>query len=226
MTRDDFLSEILGHDHFNFSSTNDLTSFLQRNRNKFSGTLKIPASEMPNKAPIGLRQILTEVKFHKSLEQPARESVSGFTKLDANHQSAVLKYGESFVNDRFSADPLFGRQISCAVKRQWLWNSLHEKRGHGVFGIFSKKSLAGIVCSIASETHVTIDLIAVSAEHRGQGIGKDLVSGLQQHFGLPVMVSTQDRNIPSINLYIATGFRAMFSTKVFHYHSRIEQCTT
>jgi ribosomal protein S18 acetylase RimI-like enzyme len=219
MRRDDFLSEILCEEHYNFAAIDELVAFSLGNQVEFSGTVKLSALDPLQELPVGLEHVVTEIKFLKWLDAIPNESMLELKKIEKDDESLVLEYGSAFVNDRFSVDPLFGRQVSCAVKTRWLQNSLSGVRGEGVFGIFCAGALAGIVTPVLDRDAIIIDLIAVGASYRGQGIGKNLIIGLQQHFRLPVLVSTQDRNIPSINLYISTGFKVVSSTKVFHYHS-------
>ena len=74
-------------------------------------------------------------------------------------------------------------------------------------------------CSLlVKDNFLIIDLIAVSQEFRGRGIGKALITSSQiiaADTGMPLLVGTQVENDAN-QLYVTSGFVAEEQTFVFH----------
>jgi GNAT superfamily N-acetyltransferase len=74
-------------------------------------------------------------------------------------------------------------------------------------------------CSLlVRDDFLLIDLIAVSQEFRGRGIGKALISSSQliaADSGMSLLVGTQVENNAN-QLYVTSGFVAQEQTFVFH----------
>ena len=75
----------------------------------------------------------------------------------------------------------------------------------------------------ASGEVLIIDLIAVKATYRGQGVAQEMIRFSSSAFGhTSVMrVGTQIANTVSLRVYQGMGFRIVSSGYVFHHHQAV-----
>ena len=131
---------------------------------------------------------------------------------------------ESFTQDRFHRDQRLTSDKSSELKARWALNNLLG-RAHSNFGFFEDNRLQGFLQVLKHTRHLVIDLVAVSANARGKGVGTALVSRTidqARSLGLAqVIVGTQGDNITSQKLYSKLGFRVTKKTKSYHWHSQL-----
>lgn len=145
---------------------------------------------------------------------------------------AVLEIAAScFTTSRFHLDPEIPTALAHAIKREWVKSYIARQRGekllvalrHGMPVGF----LAVLASSLDSEPCRVIDLIGVARTHQGSGVGKALVTYLQEEAssaGLLLRVGTQAANLLSIRLYEGLGFRVAETAYVLHYHRQNARC--
>ena len=79
----------------------------------------------------------------------------------------------------------------------------------------------GMVTVSKTNEQASIGLIAVHSEHRGKGIGKELItlakSYAYQQGDKSIQVITQANNKQACQLYLATGFQLVDKVYVYHY---------
>lgn len=137
-----------------------------------------------------------------------------------NFIEAVQIAGNSFSTDRFHCDPRISKVFADRIKKEWLSANLKESR-KTINLIYKNPDNLKVVafCSLlVKDNFLIIDLIAVSQEFRGRGIGKALITTsklIAADSELPLLVGTQVQNDAN-KLYITSGFVAQEQTFVFH----------
>ncbi len=126
----------------------------------------------------------------------------------------------SFKFDRFHADPEISDQAADNLKAAWARNDCHD-RADTVFVMRDGGRVVGFIACTKNTGAVAIDLIGVSPEMHGRGIGGRLVAAALAHYGgdaTRMTVGTQSANIASLALYQSTGFKAETSSFTMHKH--------
>ena len=137
--------------------------------------------------------------------------------------SALVDIAESSFCSRFHLDPKIDPELANTIKRVWLGNYLSRTRGDQLFVRREEGKPVGFLAAIIGQwdrqAAWVIDLIAVAAEARGNGIGVNLIAAYLAYFpALPAIVGTQARNIASMALYNKMGFRIAKTEFVLHAH--------
>ena len=149
-----------------------------------------------------------------------KKDVNVYAYEPNNFIEAVEIAGNSFSTDRFHCDPRISKLLADRIKQEWLSANLKESR-KTINIIYKHPNNLKVVafCSLlVKDDFLIIDLIAVSQEFRGKGIGKALITSSQliaADSELPLLVGTQVENDAN-KLYITSGFVAEEQTFVFH----------
>jgi len=126
----------------------------------------------------------------------------------------------SFSFDRFHADPKIDTGAADNLKAAWARNSCLG-RADIVFVMRESGTVIGFnACRKFADT-VEIDLIGVSPQMRGCGIGRRLVDAALAHYAgqaARITVGTQSANIASLALYQSAGFKIEASAFTLHKH--------
>ena len=116
----------------------------------------------------------------------------------------------AFTNAHWYNDKRLKKEDVNKIYLKWVENSCHG-RAEAVFVWGKKGNILGYVACNKKNNCGVIDLIAVSKNSRGKGVGKLLVNAACSYFnkiGLKsVEVKTEAANIPALNLYTECGFR-------------------
>lgn len=131
----------------------------------------------------------------------------------------------SFVYSRFHADPMIDPKTAQFSRSQWITNSCHG-RAEKVFVAKEDDEIVGFVAckkDLDDEDNRVgvIDLIAVHPKYQRRGIGSALVKATLEYYSnrrVKVVVGTQAKNIPSVNLYTKFGFKLVKSQVGFVRH--------
>lgn len=116
---------------------------------------------------------------------------------------------ERFSATRFAADPHFPSELASSLYAKWLWRGQRDDSR----SLVAADELDGfVVCHLDDAGGIgTIELIAVSADSEGTGLGGRLLRGAEALFaeaGLErAHVVTQGRNVPAQRLYQRHGYR-------------------
>ncbi|HEX7425318.1 MAG TPA: GNAT family N-acetyltransferase, partial [Terriglobales bacterium] len=122
-----------------------------------------------------------------------------------------------FRRSRFYADPSFPKARVDELHRLWVRNDC-EGRADLVLVCRREEKVLGYIACLFTEardefglpSEADIDLVAVSPQAQGQGIGKALVGVALQHYrerATRITVGTQGSNYPALALYAQCGFR-------------------
>ncbi len=129
--------------------------------------------------------------------------------------------GRSFRWSRFHRDPGISDVVADKIKHAWADNYFLGARGDEMHVAAVDEHIVGFVLLLrTSDSEYAIDLIAVDAEHRGRGIGADLIRHAESRMtqGTRLIVGTQLANRPSTRCYEKLGFRMCGAEYVLHYH--------
>ncbi len=131
----------------------------------------------------------------------------------------------AFRYNRFMADPLIGGDEAISSRREWVQNGFRG-RADAVYVAEENGNVVGFLLlrdkADDGRKIGTIDLIAVSPEHSGKGLGTALVRQALTHYhgkADVVEVGTQAKNIPAVALYESNGFRLVRVEFSLHRHS-------
>lgn len=159
---------------------------------------------------------LAEISMQFRQKLPVDKQRKNNCRFSENRdQDQVLAIGEkSFVHSRFYTDPKIGMRIASRIKHDWLLNYFLGNRGTKMIVATDHDEVTGFLLLLDR----TIDLIATSEKHRGKGIASDLIHFANEHVAGLLNASTQNTNLPSIQMYISNGFELAETQYVFHLH--------
>lgn len=126
----------------------------------------------------------------------------------------------AFRQSRYFVDPYLDPAGKDRLTDQWVANALNG-RADRVFVAEPKKPVGFAACRLDRRGRLaTIDLIAVSSDSRGRGIGRSLVEAVCRHYE-PIAerleVGTQLANTQAVRLYEAAGCRLLRSYVTLHW---------
>lgn len=168
----------------------------------------------------------TKLVFQKHLNQIREESTSKITdsvadfSIDTLYQLAF----ESGKHSRFNKDPNIKDSDFKRLYRQWIDSSLRKEFADGFLFYIDRGTLCGFVTYKISDGFATIGLIAVSPEMQGLGIGRKLLTYVENLL-LEIEISelripTQSTNISACNFYTKMGYTVLESTCIKHYWTK------
>lgn len=137
--------------------------------------------------------------------------VEGVEVAQASDAEAVGALSVAAFNlNRFTSDPNLAREGVDLMHRTWAMNNLNGRADRN-WVVRKGARLAGFIQCLdrPSEDCARIDLIAVDADFRGQGIGESLVETFVAHYSplrARLLVGTQGANRGAMRLYERCGF--------------------
>lgn len=153
-------------------------------------------------------------------------SEASVQRVSVEQSEQILEIaGSCFRYSRFHLDPRFEIDLAHRIKREWISNYLKGTRGDDLWTVVVDGQPAGFLAVIKSESQgrrtALIDLIGVGLPYQNRGLGKHLVHFFLGHYKTEcdlLQVGTQVANIPSLKLYLKSGFRPQASHYVLHRH--------
>jgi dTDP-4-amino-4,6-dideoxy-D-galactose acyltransferase len=124
---------------------------------------------------------------------------------------------------RFAVDSRIEKERHESLYTIWLERSLRRELADEVLVAYAKNSSEpiGIVTLLKNRNIGSVELIAVSTEHRGRGIGKKLMQAGEQWMrdqGCSyVRVVTQKDNLPACRLYEQHGYAVVKQEQFYHF---------
>jgi ribosomal protein S18 acetylase RimI-like enzyme len=135
---------------------------------------------------------------------------------------AVERVGrEGFALSRFHLDPRIDRAAADEIKAQWAGNFFRGARGdYMVVAGPPGGATAFLQLLSGADGVLTIDLIAVAASHRRQGLAGAMIRFAAHHCAgvKRLRVGTQAANVDSLRLYQRLGFVVASTAYVLHCH--------
>ncbi|HVN96939.1 MAG TPA: GNAT family N-acetyltransferase [Syntrophorhabdaceae bacterium] len=127
----------------------------------------------------------------------------------------------SFSFSRFHLDPAIRCEYADNLKSEWARNFFRGKRGDAMVVATENSGVVAFLQLVYADSEMVIDLIAVDAAHRGEGIAKKIIRyAIAQGKAFESMkVGTQIANLVSIRLYESLGFTIHTFEHVLHFHN-------
>ncbi len=114
----------------------------------------------------------------------------------------------AFTFDRLHRDPRVPNAVADAIRAAWVRNDMAGRAAAPLVARIDGQVAGFNLCLLTGRTAV-IDLIAVAAAFRRQGIAGQLIEAAFDHFGDAIdgiRVGTQEDNLASMRLYERAGF--------------------
>jgi len=150
---------------------------------------------------------------------------SNVRELKKGDEEAIKRIAfSSFKLDHFHNDPKMPKRKASELFEKWVESYFDTERQKRALLIAEHEDvIAGfITCKVIELkgwSYGVIDLIAVSEEFRGRGVGKALVKGALTwlaRYTSSVYVGTQASNIAAVRLYEGAGFRCVGAEATLH----------
>lgn len=244
-TRDAWLTNVLGIESWNVSTTNLIEGSNALDISaSFRGAAFLTARVPTNNIQVVKRLIelgfyvvdtaltlefdsrLISETEHRSPIFRSSWAVDDAASEDAD--SVGLIASRALTTSRFHLDPAIPSEVASAIKSEWARNLVMGRRGIRC-RIFRDsggvKGFLGVVEGTGNQGILVIDLIAVSPESQGTGVGAALVRDfleLAQAHGVPAQVGTQAANTSAVRFYQRLGFTLTSATYVMHAHASTE----
>jgi len=134
---------------------------------------------------------------------------------------------DAFKLSRFYTDPNLPTQSVEELHRRWVADDCNGRADSVLVARDGECILGYIAClyhpaepEFGLPAQSEIDLIAVSSEARGRGVGTGLVEAALDHYSdqaARMTVETQGNNYPALNLYMKCGFRWITLAVTLHW---------
>jgi ribosomal protein S18 acetylase RimI-like enzyme len=230
--KDPWLAECFGHPVFTVvaqtTDVEDLASEVRRhaaNHEPASYQAKVRARDvglLRRLGEAGLQVVNLTTVLSRVPGGPPKVEGGGDRVEDASLLEVVTR---GFEATRFHLDPDIPQQIADGVRCAWVENLLSGERGDQVIVAERQGRAIGFLSvvsgTVAGEQVREIDLMAVDRQHRGEGVGRSLVSRfLADADGrcARVRVGTQAANEAAIRFYERLGFTTEENTYDLHMH--------
>jgi len=230
VTPDPFLTGILGKPAFRATAATAAAAAAAGG--PIFADIKIPAGdgeEIARLNGLGFRLVDTAVTLEgdanliRHLAGQGTGSGAARARRAAPEDAAAVEAiaGSSFAFSRFHQDPKIPVAQADLSRARWAGNFFTGQRGDRmVVGEADGEVLGFLQLLGPRDGTLTIDLIAVGQEGRGQGLARAMI-GFAAHDGAGItrmVVGTQIANLPSLRLYEGLGFRIAGAAHVFHLH--------
>ena len=171
----------------------------------------IPGSRLTD-APVQLRRPVTNEAFDGTI------TISD--KLPTEEGMLEIA-GSSFLKGRFYKDPNISEAQASGLYASWVRGAFYSPGRY--FIVPADGSGFALVSDMEDGKGLDIELIAVSKNRRGQGIGSAIIkriNGFAHSRGRSYLnVVTQTENYPALRLYAGNGFVYVKTSYVFHIWS-------
>jgi ribosomal protein S18 acetylase RimI-like enzyme len=168
------------------------------------------------------------VQFIKNIDKPSikMDKFTNVYNLFPENEDLLNISKKSFLYSRFFNDPYLPKEKSQNIYLQWTKNSFNKLEKYFVITKINEKIAGYILFSMnLVNSFAIIELIAVDEKFRGKGIGKSLMTGLENFTyekGVKVIrVGTQVDNISAIRFYNTCGFKYLNCNSIYHYWPNI-----
>jgi dTDP-4-amino-4,6-dideoxy-D-galactose acyltransferase len=155
------------------------------------------------------------------LEEPLVSSVSPFIQpaptLTADLEELALQSGAW---SRFRRDPRLAPTVFPSLYRRWLHRAFTAP-GYEVLQYQAlSQPIQGLLTLATAARHTIVDLLAVDAGARGQGLGRQLLEAARQRAlqqgHAEIQVTTQLDNAGACRFYESCGFGPGSVTNIYH----------
>lgn len=220
MTRDPWLSEVMGHAVWSVEGPGEGTP-----AGWAMCQARVPAEDVATARALcaeGFYPVDMALTLSRGSESGPQPALPVRVARPDDRDAVGALSERAMTTSRFSLDPQIPSATAGRVKREWAVNCVDGLRGIGVTVVERGGGIAGFLAVVASGRRRVIDLVAVDEAFRGQGVGRALVADFVRRHGAGsggLSVATQAGNAPSLALYEALGFRVSEAAWVLHRHT-------
>lgn len=148
-------------------------------------------------------------------------SISDYVDSEVNYELIKNLAISSGLFSRFKKDKRIGLKKFEELYELWIQKNISSDEDDILVVIKESLIIGFVSISYDSIKRIAIiDLIAISEKHRGQGIGRFLLSTLKEKCMekdiIKIRVATQEQNVGAIALYEKSGFELVNRTFVYH----------
>ncbi len=234
MAEDQWLCNLLSRPSYNLQLSDAGSSLTALLSNELSSpevfaTLKIPTSNFYASARIqrlGFIHVDTSLIFEGFIEKISLNDCLVRPAIEQD-EGPVIKIAEkAFSYSRFHSDPYISDKQADKIKGSWAGNYFRGERGDGMLVAIINNTIVGFLQFFVNlQDCLVIDLIGVSPDAVGQGIGSKMLeyaSTQSTTADKPILikVGTQACNTASVNFYSAAGLNLISSQNIFHFHGK------
>ena len=125
-------------------------------------------------------------------------------------------------SSRFDLDKKFPINKTKEIRKKWILGYFENSKNKIIFSAKINKKLVGLLCIIKKKKDIFIDLIAITKNNVGNGIGQNILNKLELEFSKwkNIFVGTYEENKKAINFYKKNGFKKINYYKVYHYYEK------
>ena len=156
----------------------------------------------------GFHPVETLVTYYQSTRPPRGLSIeTGPARADETDTCVDLALN-AFTFDRLHRDPQVPDAVADAIRAAWVRNDMAGRAAAPLVARIDGQVAGFNLCLLTGRTAV-IDLIAVAAPFRRQGIAGQMIEAAFDHFRETIdgiRVGTQEDNLASMRLYERAGF--------------------
>jgi len=161
--------------------------------------------------------------FEKNISTPIQSESNLSTRFSIqDDQEAIRKLARNnFRYSRFHMDNAFLSEEANLIKAEWANNFFLGQRGKWMIVSEIQSQIVGFLLLLEEKSKLVIDLICVDTNFQGQGLAMEMIHFAESELSnyVNIQVGTQIINLPSIRLYLKTGFFPCKSYYILHYHN-------
>ena len=223
LQHDDWLAERIGKAAWRLDPGGDSAEAAKVSGPAFIDT-RVPTADIARVAQlseVGFRLIDTAVTFRHANPGGGTPGTAETAMAAAGDADDIARIAATnFRSDRFHADPAIDDTAADRIKADWARNFFAGARGDWMVVARADGRVAGFLQLLDRDDAVVIDLIAVDAAARNQGLARAMIGFAARSCrpGAPMRVGTQLTNLASIRLYQSLGFELESSEHVMHRH--------
>lgn len=190
----------------------------------FFATAKLPAhavAEARRFGDVGFRVVDTALTFAAAASAISADHHVDLRMAAPEDRAAVAAIArDGFRFSRFHLDPHIPASLAGRIKAAWADNFFAGRRGDAMVVAVNEGAVAGFLQLLRpASDRLIIDLIAVKAPWRSQGLARAMIGHAARAMGAAeLVVGTQAANVPSVRLYEGLGFRLTGAQLVLHHH--------
>lgn len=225
VNKDDWLSGLLGKPAYHLTGPLDALTQTHLPASPALIGAKVPVLDVDGLLKLqskGFRVVDTNIQLSRKATSGTAISETVRFATTADEPAVRALAHTSFEHNRFHRDPQISDAIASRIKEEWAANYFAGKRGEWMLVAEHHGAVAGFLQLLRTDSDtLTIDLIAVAEQSRGQGLATAMIehaASICLDRPANMNVGTQIANIISLNLYTRLGFGVVSAAYVLHLH--------
>lgn len=180
-------------------------------------------SHQPFFEKYGMQLVDVKITYEKNVQETFNCIDSGPVVYKGKCSESLYKLAfQSGRFSRFLTDTLLAPKFN-QLYSLWLEKSIDRTIADEVFVHYNSKNIIGFVTVKKKMSNAVIGLIAVDENYQGKGVGKKLLSVVEnwclQNKLQKIQVTTQKQNINACNFYQHNGYVVKSVEYIYHFHT-------